>query len=169
MGEEATGMWTIRERIDSAAPAGATLTLTFEERRKSRLRTRLDGGTEVALVLPRGTVLKEGDRLRAETGLVVAVKAAAETISTARAGDARLLARACYHLGNRHIPVEVGEGWARYLHDHVLDAMVVELGLAVDVASLPFEPEAGAYGGHGAGGHGGDHHHHGDHDHGHAH
>ena len=153
-------MWTIRERIEggAAAGAGATITLTFDQRRKSRLRARLDGGTEVALVLPRGTVLKDGDRLRAETGLVVAVKAAAELISTARTSDARLLARACYHLGNRHIPVEVGAGWARYQHDHVLDHMVTELGLAVEVAQLPFEPESGAYGG----GHG---HHHDDHEH----
>ena len=157
-------MWTIRERIASGEPAVATLTLTFEERRKSRLRTRLDDGTEVALTLPRGTVLREGDRLRADGGPIVAVKAASEEVSTARTADARLLARACYHLGNRHIPVEVGDGWARYLHDHVLDAMVAELGLTVDVASLPFEPEAGAYGHAGANGH-----HHGHDDHGHAH
>ncbi len=151
-------MWTIRERIDSSggAAAGATLTLTFDQRRRSRLRTKLDGGTEVALVLPRGTLLRDGDCLRAETGLVIAVRAAPERLSTARTGDARLLARACYHLGNRHIPVQVGDGWARYQHDHVLDHMVAELGLSVDVASLPFEPEAGAYAG-------GDHHEHHDH------
>ena len=143
-------MITIHERIEGEQAAAAeSIVLTFDQRRRSRLRATLESGAEVALVLPRGTVLKDGDRLRGQDGIVVAVRAAAEEVSTARTGDARLLARACYHLGNRHIPVEVGDGWARYQHDHVLDHMVAELGLDVSVESLPFEPESGAYGEHG--------------------
>ena len=57
-----------------------------------------------------------------------------------------VLLRGAYHLGNRHIAVQLGPGWLRYLHDHVLDDMLRGLGLEVDFAQLPFEPEAGAYG-----------------------
>jgi urease accessory protein len=140
-------------RITELAPAGAiardSLWLPFEERRRSRLRTRLESGAEAALFLPRGTVLKEGDLLRAEDGAVIRVRAAPEAVSCARTGDASLLARAAYHLGNRHVALQVGPGELRYLHDHVLDDMVRDLGLAVSAEKLPFEPEAGAYGGHG--------------------
>jgi urease accessory protein len=151
-------MLTLVERIAGTPPCTRTLTLSFDQRRKSRLRAWLDDGTEVALVLPRGTVLVDADRLRASDGTIVGVRAAPEQVSTARTGDARLLARACYHLGNRHVPVEVGDGWARYQHDHVLDDMCRQLGLDVRAESLPFEPEAGAYGGHH--GHHHDHHEH---------
>jgi urease accessory protein len=148
-----------------AAPTAtppSTVTLGFHQRRRSRMRATLDDGSEVGLVLPRGLVLRDGDLLASDDGAVIRVAAAAEEVSTARTDDARLLARACYHLGNRHVAVEVGAGYARYLHDHVLDHMVRALGLAVAVEVAPFEPEAGAYGGHG---HGHDH----GHDHGHGH
>jgi urease accessory protein len=146
-------MLTICERCEAPGPDEvlARLVLTCDQRRRSRLRTRLLDGTEVALRLPRGTVLRHGDHLRTTSGLVVRVVAAAEPVSTVSSPDARTLARACYHLGNRHVAVEVGDGWARYRHDHVLDHMVASLGLAVCVEEAPFEPEAGAYGGHGHG------------------
>ncbi|CDH47317.1 urease accessory protein UreE [Candidatus Contendibacter odensensis] len=139
----------IIERLHDALPAQATLTLPFELRQKSRLRTWLDNGAEVGLFLPRGTVLRHSDRLRATCGLIVEVRAATEAVSTARAADPLLLARAAYHLGNRHIALQLGLGWLRYLHDHVLDRMVRELGLEVVCEQAPFEPETGAYsGGH---------------------
>jgi urease accessory protein len=137
----------IVERLSADLPAQATLTLPFEQRQKSRLRTRLDSGEEVGLFLARGTVLRHGDRLRATDGRVIEVRAAPETVSTARTDDPLLLARAAYHLGNRHIALQLGPGWLRYLHDHVLDSMVRELGLTVIGEQAPFEPEAGAYGG----------------------
>lgn len=137
----------IVERLSEPLPAQSTLTLPFELRQKSRLRTRLDGGEEVGLFLPRGTVLRHGDRLRTTSGVVVEVRAAPETVSTARTDNPLLLARAAYHLGNRHIALQVGSGWLRYLHDHVLDHMVKDLGLLVGAEQAPFEPEAGAYGG----------------------
>jgi len=96
-------------------------------------------------LLPRGTVLRDGDRLRAVNGLVIAVQAAAESVSTARSDDVTRFARVCYHLGNRHMPLQIGPGWLRYLADHVLDKMVEELGLTVVHEQAPFEPEAGAY------------------------
>lgn len=138
-------MIRVTEKIQAAGVADATLTLPFELRQKSRLRVRLDNGEEVSLFLPRGTVLRHGVRLRADNGWVIKVRAAAEEVSTARAGDPRSLARACYHLGNRHVALEIGEGWLRYARDHVLDRMLVELGLDVIVERAPFEPEAGAY------------------------
>ena len=137
----------IVEHPGADLPAQATLTLPFEQRQKSRLRTRLDNGEEVGLFLPRGTVLRHGDRLRAANGRVVEVRAAPETVSTARTDDPLRLARAAYHLGNRHVALQLGPGWLRYLHDHVLDGMVRELGLEVIYEQAPFEPEAGAYGG----------------------
>ncbi len=137
----------ITERLREPADAQATLTLPFEQRQKSRLRIRLDNGQDAGLFLPRGTVLRHGDRLRATSGLVVEVRAAPETVSTARADDALLLARAAYHLGNRHVALQLGPGWLRYPHDHVLDNMARELGLTVNREQAPFEPEAGAYGG----------------------
>jgi urease accessory protein len=78
-------------------------------------------------------------------GAAALVCAADERVSTVRAAGAAL-ARAAYHLGNRHVAVEVGDAWLRYLHDHVLDQMVRQLGLEVNAESAPFEPEAGAYG-----------------------
>jgi len=120
-------------------------------RRKSRFRASLQGGEEVAVVLPRGGVLRHGDLLQIETGGLVEVRAAPQKVSEARTYDAFLLARVCYHLGNRHVPLEIGPGWLRYEHDHVLDEMVESLGLGVKSAEAPFEPESGAYAS--AGGH----------------
>ncbi|MDD9940809.1 MAG: urease accessory protein UreE, partial [Myxococcales bacterium] len=146
--------------LDQEASADARpsdrLTLPFELRQKSRLRARLDSGVEVAVYRARGTVLRGGAKLRSTSGLVVEVVAAPEQVSTVRAANAQALARGAYHLGNRHVPVQVGEGFLRYQHDHVLDEMVRGLGLEVVCEQAPFEPEGGAYaGGHGDGrGHG---------------
>ena len=142
----------------------ARLTLGFEDRRRSRMRIRTDDGREAALLLPRGTILRDGDRLRdPEQDEVVTVRAADQTLSMVHAAGAVALARAAYHLGNRHVPVQVGAGWLAYEHDHVLDEMVEELGLAVETRIAPFEPEAGGYR-HGESGEGhqqGQHHEHG--------
>lgn len=137
----------ITERLSEPLPAQTTLTLPFDLRQKSRLRTWLDNGASAGLFLPRGTVLRHGDRLRASNGLIVEVRAATETVSTARTDDALLLARAAYHLGNRHVALQMDTDRLRYLHDHVLDDMVRDLGLEVICEQAPFEPETGAYGG----------------------
>ncbi|MDY0055956.1 MAG: urease accessory protein UreE [Methyloversatilis sp.] len=138
--------------IETFAPADAvpadTLTLSFELRAKCRLRTRLDSGEEVGLFLPRGTILRGGDRLTGKDGRVVAVRSAPERVIEARSADALLIARAAYHLGNRHVAVEVQPGLLRLAADHVLAQMLVGLGLDVRETQAPFEPEAGAYGGH---------------------
>jgi len=149
----------LTRRLGESAHAGATASLRLDQRQRSRQRIRLDDGREVGILLPRGETLKDGDLLASEDGLVVVrIRAAAERVSTARSGDPLLLARACYHLGNRHVLLEIAPGRLRWLHDHVLDDMVRGLGLAVAVEDAPFEPEPGAYGGHG-GGHGHGHQH----------
>ena len=127
-----------------AAPT-ARLELNFDARTKSRLRTRLADGEEVGLFLPRGTILRGGDRVQAQDGRVVEVVSAPEDLLEARCADAFALARAAYHLGNRHVAVQVGEGWLRIQADHVLETMLTGLGAQVQALSAPFEPEAGAY------------------------
>lgn len=127
-----------------AAPA-ARLELNFDARTKSRLRTQLVEGEEVGLFLPRGTILRGGDRLLAQDGRVVEVVSAPEDLLEARCADAFALARVAYHLGNRHVAVQVGDGWLRIQTDHVLKTMLTGLGADVHALSAPFEPEAGAY------------------------
>jgi len=121
------------------------LVLPFSDRSRSRLRSKLDNGEEAGLFLERGTILRHGDLLLADDGRVVEVQAAPETVSTVHSHDGLMLARACYHLGNRHVPLQIGTGWLRYVHDHVLDDMLRGFGLSVLVEQAPFEPEAGAY------------------------
>jgi urease accessory protein len=121
------------------------LELPFDTRTKSRLRARLTSGEEVGLFLPRGTILRGGDRLLAKDGRIVEVVAAAEELLEVRCRDMRELARAAYHLGNRHVAVEVGPEWLRLAADHVLETMLAGLGCQVRHLTAPFEPEAGAY------------------------
>ncbi len=148
----------------------STLTLTFEDRRRSRLLVHLGDGSEAALMLPRGTVLRDGDWLGGEGGApVVRVRAAAETLSVARTADVHLLTRAAYHLGNRHVPMQIVPGALSYQHDHVLDDLARELGLNVTTEEAPFEPEAGGYRHQGSRTHGHDHDHARDRDHDHDH
>jgi len=141
-------MLTISQRLSDRRPSQAQLMLPFELRQKSRLRTALSSGEEVGLNLERGYILRGGDQLLASDGRVIEIIAAPETVSVATSNDPLQLARAAYHLGNRHVSVQIGAGWLRYLHDHVLDDMVRGLGLPVTTETLPFEPEAGAYAGH---------------------
>jgi urease accessory protein len=158
-------MIKLTEKRDHADTVDATLTLPLHSRIKSRLRVTLDNGQEAGLFLPRGTTLKDGDLLRGENGITVLVKAADESLSCVVSDDPHLLARACYHLGNRHVSIQIEPRRVSYLHDHVLDDMLRGLGLAVSLAQAPFEPEPGAYGGSAEKGHS---HAHG-HDHAHHH
>jgi len=145
-------MLLIHEKIQGDSPFTDTLTLPYDQRQKGRQRVVLDSGREAGMILPSGTSLRPGDLLRDNMGAVILVRAAHELVTTARTSDPLRLARACYHLGNRHIPVQVGPGWVRYIHDHVIDQMVVQLGLKICGERAVFEPEAGAYSGgnHGA-------------------
>ena len=140
-------MLKITEKLDTSLTSSASLTLPFEKRQKSRLRVSLDNNQEAALMLERGSGLRDGELLRADNGLIVEGRAADEEVAVISTEDTFLLARACYHLGNRHVPLQIGEGWLRIQRDHVLEEMVQSLGLLVRHELAPFEPESGAYSG----------------------
>lgn len=151
-------MLLIEHLYDGPDDTTNTLTLSFDFRTKSRLRTTLDSGEDVGLFLPRGTVLRGGQRLLSSDGGIVEVVAAPEALIEAACDSALDLTRAAYHLGNRHVPVQVGcnmrGGWLRLAADHVLEEMLLGLGCTVRHLDAPFEPEAGAYGaGHNHGHH----------------
>jgi len=126
----------------SSVTPTATLTLPFELRQKSRQRVQLDEGAEVGLFLPRSLILQDGDVLEAENGLLIAVKAAPELISIARTQNVLLLLRACYHLGNRHVPIQIAANHVIYRHDPALDELMHGFGLTVTRETAKFEPEA---------------------------
>jgi len=152
-------MLTITARLSGDGPFDDRLILPFEQRQKSRMRVRLESGVEAALTMDRGAVLRGGDRLLAADGRIVLVVAAKEPVVFVTAPDPGTLVRAAYHLGNRHIPLQVGTGWLVLEQDHVLEHMLEGLGATIRHDAAPFEPESGAYGG-------GLHH---DDDHGHRH
>ena len=172
-------MLEIKSKLKMARAAykvavGGQLKLPFDLRQKSRLHTKLVSGEEVGLVLPRGEILRGGDLVTASDGRVIEIVAEPEKVLHVECVDAAELAKAAYHLGNRHVPVQVGDGFLRLAADHVLEEMLKKIGANVSKMEVPFEPEAGAYAGghhqHDEMGHGGkihDHHH--DHDHDHVH
>lgn len=122
------------------------LELPFERRQKSRQRATLASGEEVAIELPRGQVMRGGDWVVASDGRVIEVVAQPEKVLRIECATPQALARVAYHLGNRHVPVQVGEGWLAIAADHVLERMVEGLGAILTPIEAPFEPEAGAYG-----------------------
>ena len=124
------------------------LVLPFDLRQKSRLRTTTAGGEEVGLFLERGRVLRDGDCLQAEDGRIVRVRSKAEKVLHVICENDAQLVRVAYHLGNRHVPLQVGQGWVRIAADDVLADMISGLGATVQSLEAAFEPEAGAYGGH---------------------
>ena len=138
-------MILINEIIETTDSASETLTLPFDVRQRSRIKSKLDNGDDVFLQLPRGSVLRHCNILRAESGLIVKVIAAQESVSVVNSDNKILLMKACYHLGNRHVPLQVSSDFLRYQKDHVLDAMVLGLGLKVSHEQASFEPESGAY------------------------
>lgn len=147
---------------EAASQVVTTLSLPINKRIKSRLRVVLDNGQDAGLFLPRGQILRGGSLLKSETGEIIEVIAAPESVSSVYCDDALLLNRVTYHLGNRHVPLQIGAGFVRYQHDHVLDDMVQGLGAQVTSEKAAFEPEDGAYGGSS---HGHSH----SHEHGHSH
>jgi urease accessory protein len=126
----------------------ATVRLSFDARSKSRLLLKLDNGEQAALVVERGRLLRGGDRVRTLDGREVQIIAAEESLLEASSDDAAAIAKAAFHLGNRHVAVQVMANRLRFLNDHVLEQMVKGLGLKVTPVLAPFEPEGGAYGHH---------------------
>jgi urease accessory protein len=131
--------------IDRRARA---LALTAEERTRTRHRFDTPEGERIVLCLPRGTVVRDGDLLRSPTGEILQIIAKPEPVLTVTANQALDLLRAAYHLGNRHVPLEVASTYLRLSPDSVLQGMLLQLGLEVTEEVAPFNPEVGAYGHH---------------------
>jgi urease accessory protein len=164
----------------------ATIELDWDVRQKSRFDTVDSQGRRIGVFLPRGTAVRGGDVLVAEDGSLIKVIAAPQPVLVithcTQHGTAFDLTRAAYHLGNRHVPIELQPDHLKIEPDHVLAAMLRSMHLIVREAEEAFEPEGGAYGDHG-GAHGGSHGHGkapvgpvlhpdayaGGHDHGHGH
>jgi urease accessory protein len=144
---EEHSMLTIHQRLGRPSPISvdARLTLSHEQREKGRLRATSDTGEEVQIFLERGKALKVGDVLKSDCGRHVQVAGAVETVTEAHCHDWQTFARACYHLGNRHVKIEIGDRWLRIKPDHVLEAMMNLLGLTVVTDNAVFNPESGAY------------------------
>ena len=141
-------MLKLTELAEHGSDHKDVLTLPFEMRQKSRFSGVTDGGVEVGLLLPRGQVLRSGQLLTGDDHFTVLIRAAPEQVSVVCVADSLKFAKACYHLGNRHVSLEILPGELHYLADHVLDHMVEGLGLTIRHELMPFEPEAGAYHGH---------------------
>jgi len=122
--------------------------LPFDARCKSRLLVTLESGEKAALLVERGRLLRGGDRVRLDEDREIEIVAADEALLEAGSDDPLAIARAAYHLGNRHVAVQVMPNRLRFLDDHVLEKMVAGLGLHVTRIVAPFEPEGGAYGHH---------------------
>ena len=122
--------------------------LIYAEREKSRYRTTTTQGKELGWFLPRGIVLADGDALLCNDSEVILVRAATEALTEVRSDDSHLLMRAAYHLGNRHVSLQVLPKALRFPRDHVLEDMLLGLGLELSPIDAPFTPESGAYAGH---------------------
>lgn len=141
-------MLYLTEKISVAKQIDDQLILPFNLRQKSRLRVTLVSGKEAGLFLERGHILRNGNLLTAENGEVVQVIAADEPVMDVTADTSYDLMRGAYHLGNRHVPLQISTDYLRLEQDNVLKEMLLGLGLTVNETKAPFEPESGAYDAH---------------------
>lgn len=142
-------MLTFTRRLGAEVdiPVSFTLLLTAQERTRTRHRFDTPDGQVIYLRLPRGTVLQDGDVLQTEEDdVVMRIVAKPEPVLTVTSQSSLGLLRASYHLGNRHVPLEVAPNYLRLSPDPVLQAMLKQLGMEVKEEVLPFHPESGAYG-----------------------
>jgi len=142
-------MIEITAKLAAGAPGEVhgQLRLPFELRQKRWLFAALVSGEDVAVKLARGASLRGGDRLLASDGRVIEVIAAVEPLVHVECATSSELARVAYHLGNRHVPVQIGDGFLRFGENHVLEEMLCGLGAKLTIVEAPFEPESGAYAG----------------------
>ncbi len=141
-------MVTLSQRLSNFPDAVTqfTLSLTAEERTRSRYRFVTQEGEPVTLNLPRGTILRDRDLLATDNNSVlVRVVAKPEPVLTVTADNALTLLRAAYHLGNRHVALEMSATYLRLSPDPVLQGMLTQLGVSVKAEIAPFQPEVGAY------------------------
>lgn len=131
------------------AEAQGTLTLAYDDRMRRRVRLITDRGEAVLLDLAQPARLADGDGLADETGGWLRVIAADEDVLEVQGADAGHIARLAWHLGNRHLALEVlADGRLRLAYDHVIEHMLIGLGARCERKRAPFQPEAGAYAHH---------------------
>ena len=123
-----------------------SITMDFDTRQKARIKAVTDKGQAIAIFVDRGQPLKIGELLKSECGKLIEVLGLPEPVITAVADDWLTFSKLCYHLGNRHTRLQVGELWLRFQPDHVLEELVLRFGLTSQHQPEVFEPESGAYG-----------------------
>ncbi len=137
---------TFMHRIQPQAdPPDYVLSLTAEERLRSRFLFQSDDGREIYLNLPRGTTLRDGDWLESDQGECLKIQAKPEPVLTVTTPALLNLLQAAYHLGNRHVPLEITESHLRLSPDSVLKDLLEHRGLEIKSETVPFQPESGAY------------------------
>jgi urease accessory protein len=129
--------------------AAGSLTLDFDARHRRRIRLTADEGEDVLLDLPKAIAMADGDGLQLDDGRWLKVQAAAELIVEVRHKDPNQLVRLAWHLGNRHLPTEIRNQVLRIRPDHVIEDMLHGFGADLVKVQAPFQPEGGAYSGHG--------------------
>lgn len=127
-------------------PINDSITLDLDTRKKARIKSKTDSGATIGIFLERGHPLLIGEILKTECGLLIEVKGQEEEVATAVASDWLTFSKVCYHLGNRHTPLQIGPLWVRFKPDHVLEELAENYGLTIDKTPAIFEPENGAYG-----------------------
>lgn len=121
------------------------LTLDAQHRAVTRQKVTLSDGSHAGIFLPTGTIMRPYEILESESGTKVLVIPAAEEVYVASCTDPLIFAKACYHLGNRHVPLEIRDLELAFLPDAVLAELCPKLGLTVRIEERPFVPESGAY------------------------
>ena len=139
-------MFIFKQKITDANTPNFTIYLTAEERLKTQQRIEIPNFEPIYLRLPRGTILADGDLLLSESrDKIIAIAAKPESVMTATASNPLNLLKAAYHLGNRHIPLEINVNYLRFSPDSVVASLLTNLGLKVKLETTPFYPETGAY------------------------
>lgn len=123
-----------------------SITLDQDTRKKARIKGVTDKGNDIGIFMERGHPLLVGEVLKSECGQLIEVIGQAEPVSTAIATDWLTFSKVCYHLGNRHTSMQIGELWCRFKPDYVLEELAENYGLKINKTPAVFEPENGAYG-----------------------
>lgn len=142
-------MLILTKKINNTSMIDGVLILTYEQRRKSQLRTKLISGEEVAIFNVRGSILRHGDLFQADDGRTIQIRAAFEDTYRIESDTILHLLCCAFHLGNRHAQVQVGtlnnNPFLRIQVDHILKDMLQKLGARIIQETAEFEPESGAY------------------------
>src|SRR5262245_63558466 len=136
------GQWPIDKEAGS-------LTLDFDERHRRRIRLTKDDGQDLLLDVPKTVAMADGDGLQLDDGRWIRIKAAPEVLVEVRHKDPNQLVRLAWHLGNRHLPTEIRDQVLRIRPDQVIEEMLLGFGADLARARVAFQPEGGAYTGHG--------------------